>query len=107
MSVAPEKSNRLSCWICSSRSAGRGGTSDPEADALASIDRETLREAMWQLPEEQRIALALADLGGLSTAEAADAIGTPRGTVLSRLHRGRRTLALLLDQRLPERKGAR
>jgi RNA polymerase sigma-70 factor (ECF subfamily) len=81
--------------------------SDPEADALASIDREALHQAMWQLPEEQRIALALVDLGGLSTAEAAGAMGTPRGTVLSRLHRGRRALALLLDQRLPERKEAR
>lgn len=86
---------------------GLSAPSDPEADALASIDREALHEAMWQLAEEQRIALALVDLGGLSTAEAAGAIGTPRGTVLSRLHRGRRALALLLDQRLPERKEAR
>lgn len=81
--------------------------SDPEADALAAIDREILHEAMWRLPEEQRIALALVDLGGLSTAEAAAAMGTPRGTVLSRLHRGRRALAMLLDQELPERREAR
>ena len=81
--------------------------SDPEADALAAIDRETLHEAMWRLPEEQRIALTLVDLAGFSTAETAQVMGTPRGTVLSRLHRGRRALALLLDQDVPERKEAR
>jgi RNA polymerase sigma factor (sigma-70 family) len=79
----------------------------PEADALAAIDRETLHEAMWRLPEEQRIALTLVDLAGFSTAETAQVMGTPRGTVLSRLHRGRRALALLLDQDVPERKEAR
>lgn len=77
--------------------------SDPEADALAAIDAEMLHEAMWRLPEEQRIALTLVDLGGFSTTEAAETMGTPRGTVLSRLHRGRRALALLLDQQVPER----
>ena len=51
---------------------------------------------MWRLPEEQRVAITLVDLAGLSTAEAARAMGTPRGTVLSRLHRGRRGLAALL-----------
>jgi RNA polymerase sigma-70 factor (ECF subfamily) len=53
-------------------------------------------EAMGRLPEEQRVAITLVDLAGLSTAEAAHAMGTPRGTVLSRLHRGRRGLAALL-----------
>jgi RNA polymerase sigma-70 factor (ECF subfamily) len=48
------------------------------------------------IPEEQRVAITLVDLAGLSTAEAARAMGTPRGTVLSRLHRGRRGLAALL-----------
>jgi RNA polymerase sigma-70 factor (ECF subfamily) len=51
---------------------------------------------MWALEEGQRVALALVDIGGLSTREAAQAMGTPRGTVLSRLHRGRRSLAELL-----------
>ena len=81
--------------------------SDTESDALAAIDRERLHDAMWRLPEEQRIALTLVDLGGLSTREAAKAMGTPQGTVLSRLHRGRRALAMLLDQRKSERKDPR
>lgn len=48
---------------------------------------------MWSLPEEQRIAIALVDLADLSIAETARVMATPKGTVLSRLHRGRRALA--------------
>jgi RNA polymerase sigma-70 factor (ECF subfamily) len=76
---------------------------DPEREAIASLDRDALHEAMWRLSDDQRTALTLVDLGGLSTAEAASAMGTPRGTVLSRLHRGRRALALLLADESPER----
>ncbi len=71
-------------------------TSDPERAAEAATDRNAVREAMARLPEEQRVAITLVDLAGLSTAEAARAMGTPRGTVLSRVHRGRRGLAALL-----------
>lgn len=78
-------------------------TADPAGEAIAALDREALHAAMWDLPEEQRIALALVDLGSLSTTEAARVMGTPRGTVLSRLHRGRRALALLLREEIPER----
>ena len=69
---------------------------EPELAAEATMDREALHQAMWRLPEEQRVAITLVDLAGLSTAEAARAMGTPKGTVLSRLHRGRRGLAALL-----------
>jgi RNA polymerase sigma-70 factor (ECF subfamily) len=71
-------------------------TAEPERAAEAALDREALHEAMSRLPEEQRVAITLVDLAGLSTAEAARAMGTPRGTVLSRVHRGRRGLAALL-----------
>jgi RNA polymerase sigma-70 factor (ECF subfamily) len=69
---------------------------EPERAAEAAMDREALAAAMQRLPEEQRVAITLVDLAGFSTAEAANAMGTPRGTVLSRLHRGRRGLAALL-----------
>ena len=77
--------------------------SDPEREALASLDAAALRRAMWALEEGQRVALALVDIAGLSTSEAAQAMGTPRGTVLSRLHRGRRSLARLLGDQVKGR----
>jgi RNA polymerase sigma-70 factor, ECF subfamily len=80
---------------------GRPGA-DPESQAIEGIRREELYGAMHELPEEQRVALALVDLSGFSTYEAAEAMETPRGTVLSRLHRGRRTLARLLGDRIEE-----
>jgi len=67
--------------------------SGPEDQALASVDRAAVHLAMWSLPEEQRIAIALVDLADLSIAETARVMATPKGTVLSRLHRGRRALA--------------
>ncbi|MGH2590107.1 MAG: RNA polymerase sigma factor [Actinomycetota bacterium] len=77
-------------------------SSDPELRAVGEIEREQLYRAMRDLPEEQRVALTLVDLSGFSTYEAAEAMGTPRGTVLSRLHRGRRALARLLGDRIEE-----
>jgi RNA polymerase sigma-70 factor, ECF subfamily len=71
-------------------------TADPERAVEAAVDRDALREAMARLPEEQRVAITLVDLAGLTTSETARAMGTPRGTVLSRVHRGRRALAALL-----------
>jgi RNA polymerase sigma-70 factor, ECF subfamily len=69
---------------------------DPERAAEAALDRGALYEAMERLTSEQRTAITLVDLAGLTTAEAARAMGIPRGTVLSRVHRGRRGLAALL-----------
>jgi RNA polymerase sigma-70 factor (ECF subfamily) len=77
-------------------------SSDPELRAVEGVERDELYRAIRELPEEQRIAITLVDLSGFSTYEAAEAMGTPRGTVLSRLHRGRRTLARLLGDRIEE-----
>ena len=84
-------------WIADDRPS-----TDPEVRALERIERDELYRAIRELPEDQRIAIALVDLFGLSTYEAAQAMGTPRGTVLSRLHRGRRALARLLGDRIGE-----
>jgi len=77
-------------------------SADPESLAVGRIEREELYRAMQGLPEEQRVAIALVDLSGCSTYEAAEIMRTPRGTVLSRLHRGRRALARLLGDRIEE-----
>lgn len=75
---------------------------DPESRAVEGVEREELYRAMRDLPEDQRVAITLVDLSGFSTYEAAETMGTPRGTVLSRLHRGRRALAQLLGDRVEE-----
>lgn len=74
----------------------------PEERALAAVDRSALERAMWSLPEEQRVAITLVDLADLSVKETARVTNAPKGTVLSRLHRGRRTLALLLASEVRE-----
>jgi RNA polymerase sigma-70 factor (ECF subfamily) len=62
--------------------------------ALRRVQRADLEAALAGLPEPQRIAVTLVDLCGLTAAEAAEAVGCPRGTVLARVHRGRKALAL-------------
>ncbi len=53
----------------------------------------TVQAALDALPEEFRTAVVLADIAELSYREIADVMGCPLGTVMSRLHRGRRALA--------------
>jgi RNA polymerase sigma-70 factor (ECF subfamily) len=62
---------------------------DPEAAALSGAALATIEAALDQLPEEQRAAVLLVDVEGLSYEEAADAMACPVGTVRSRLARGR------------------
>lgn len=80
---------------------------DPR-DRLA--ERETgldVEKALATLPEDQRVALVLVELEGLSVAEAALVLQVPEGTVKSRCFRGRARLALLLGHlRNPEPPGA-
>jgi len=71
----------------------------PEEQAVRELDRESVRRALTRLPNEFRTAVTLVDIHGLSCAEAAEVMGVPRGTILSRLHRARRRLETLL---LPE-----
>jgi RNA polymerase sigma-70 factor, ECF subfamily len=65
---------------------------DPERDALAPLIEQEVRAALEALPEPFRMAIVLSDVEGLSYREIADVMGCPVGTVMSRLHRGRRML---------------
>jgi RNA polymerase sigma-70 factor, ECF subfamily len=76
---------------------------DPADEVMAALDRRAVHEAMWSLSEGQRVAIALVDLCGFQVAEAARVMRCPKGTVLSRLHRGRKALAGLLKEEVEER----
>ena len=65
---------------------------DPESGALRSILEKEIVTALDELPEEFRLAVVLSDVEELSYKEIADIMGCPIGTVMSRLHRGRRIL---------------
>ncbi len=65
---------------------------DPETQALTPLVEAELSRALDELPPEFRLAVVLSDVEELSYKEIADAMGCPIGTVMSRLHRGRRLL---------------
>jgi RNA polymerase sigma-70 factor (ECF subfamily) len=69
---------------------------DVEEEVLRDLQRSALHRALWALPEEQRIAIALMDLDGFTASETARITKAPRGTVLARVHRGRKRLASIL-----------
>ena len=75
--------------------------SDTELLALASIDALDINRALGDLSAGQRQAISLINLCGFSTDEVARMLDIPRGTVLSRLHRGHRLLAVALADRAP------
>jgi RNA polymerase sigma-70 factor (ECF subfamily) len=65
---------------------------DPESQALRPMLEQEISRALDELPEEFRLAVVLSDVEELSYKEIADIMGCPIGTVMSRLHRGRRLL---------------
>ena len=81
-----------------SRGDGGEGTADVADVVIAGLDTETVSRCLGLLPEPQRACIVLMDVAGYTAREAAEALGCPRGTVLARVHRGRRKLAQLLAE---------
>jgi RNA polymerase sigma-70 factor, ECF subfamily len=73
--------------------------SDVEEAAIESERKRVVHELLWCLSEDQRIAITLMDLCGLTASEVSHVTGAPRGTILARVHRGRKRLAVLLDKK--------
>jgi len=63
-----------------------------EAEALDRLADSDILQALRELPEEFRAAIYLADIEGYPYKQIAEMMGTPIGTVMSRLHRGRTKL---------------
>lgn len=79
------------------------GLKSAEAVALEHLPDTDVKQALQSIPEDFRLAVYLADVEGFSYKEIAEIMGTPIGTVMSRLHRGRGQLRSLLTDYARER----
>jgi len=70
---------------------------------LENLPDSDIKTALAEIPEEFRMAVFLADVEGFSYKEIAEIVGVPAGTVMSRLHRGRKQLREKLTDYARER----
>lgn len=91
----PDSDPLADAWIGSSTMEAMR---DPESQALRPMIEAEIRSAIDELPEDFRLAVVLADVEELSYREISEIMNCPIGTVMSRLHRGRRMLKSKLHE---------
>jgi RNA polymerase sigma-70 factor (ECF subfamily) len=90
-------------WYLYDRLDADGDSASAESQVLDRIPDEDVKRALDELPEGFRMAVWLADVEGFAYKEIAEILGIPIGTVMSRLHRGRKALEKRLRERVRER----
>jgi RNA polymerase sigma-70 factor (ECF subfamily) len=90
-------------WYLYDKLGASGVEASAETEVLEKIPDEDVQRALEELPENFRMAVLLADVEGFSYKEIAEILGIPIGTVMSRLHRGRKALQKRLWETVRER----
>ena len=90
-------------WYLFDKLGGRNVELSAETEVLDRIPDEAVKSALESLPENFRLPVLLADVEGFSYKEIAEIMDTPIGTVMSRLHRGRKALQKALWDTAKER----
>jgi RNA polymerase sigma-70 factor, ECF subfamily len=90
-------------WYLYDRLGARNVEDSAEEEVLDKIPDAEVKAALESLPENFRLPVLLADVEGFSYKEIAEIMGTPIGTVMSRLHRGRKALERALWETAKER----
>jgi RNA polymerase sigma-70 factor (ECF subfamily) len=90
-------------WYLYDRLGASGVEASAESEVLDRLPDEDVQRALEALPEGFRMAVLLADVEGFSYKEIAEILEVPIGTVMSRLHRGRKALQKALWETVRER----
>ena len=90
-------------WYLYDKLGASGAEASAESEVLEKIPDEDVQRALEDLPEQFRMAVLLADVEGFSYKEIAEILDIPIGTVMSRLHRGRKALQKALWETVRER----
>jgi RNA polymerase sigma-70 factor (ECF subfamily) len=97
-------SDTIEDWqLARAESHTSSGLRSAEAEALDHLPDSDVKRALQAIPEEFRLAVYFADVEGYAYKEISDIMNTPIGTVMSRLHRGRKMLRDMLADYAGER----
>lgn len=97
-------SDRVEDWqLAAASSHDSRGLPSAENEALARLPDSDIKEALASIPEDFRMAVYYSDVEGFSYKEIAEIMDIPLGTVMSRLHRGRKLLRDRLTDYAAER----